>query len=183
MIIGVAGKIGAGKDTVGDICVHHYGMSKKAFALNVKKIASTMTDTPLNQVMAREWKNKTLPGLPYTGGRLLQTIGQGYRDIFYPNIWIDLLFKDYEKHASWVITDVRYANEVAEIHKRGGIVLYVEGDPQGLRAKETRDLNHASEQGLVGVEFDAVINNNGTIEQLEEQVIAIVDKLTSKAAH
>ena len=173
MIIGVAGKIGAGKDTVAGICVRKFGFTQVAFATKVKEIVATMTGLPKETMYTHEGKNTKVAGLPYTVGQLLQTIGQGYRTIFYPNIWIDLLFNNYNND-KWAIADVRYANEAAEIHRRGGIVIYVEGDPMGVRAKDSRDMNHPSEQGLVS--FDYIIENNGSIANLETKVSEIVSK-------
>lgn len=69
-----------------------------------------------------------------TPRRLLQLVGtEAGRDILHPNLWVNALFTDfhlipdnyYGKQPNWIITDVRFPNEVEAIEDRGGIVLRV----------------------------------------------------------
>ena len=131
-----------------------------------------------------------------TPRKLLQLLGTDCgRQIIHPNIWINALFADYNYipgnryhgdggikepnrfFLNWIITDVRFPNEAQAIKERGGIVIRVNRDseqalidkgihiPKHLRTKE-----HPSETALDDYEFDHVIENNGSIEELVEKV-------------
>jgi hypothetical protein len=79
-----------------------------------------------------------------------------------------------EMVAGVVIPDVRFWNEARGIHDAGGAVI-------GVRRDNTRPLDglaglHPSETGLLGFEPDFLIENNGTLEALHEQVDAAMAK-------
>jgi hypothetical protein len=97
---------------------------------------------------------------------MLQLLGtEAGRDIIHPNIWVNALFASYLKDSNWVVTDVRFPNEAQAIKDRGGIVIRVD-KPQLIE----RDFEHLSETSLDNYEFDHVIDNNGSIEELIEKV-------------
>jgi len=125
---------------------------------------------------------------------LLQLLGtECGRDIIHPNIWVNALFADYtpfipgdinksmkepfaradmkyrQEAANWIITDVRFPNEAQAIKDRGGIVIRVNRyDENGMPYKTLN--NHPSETALDEYEFDHVIDNDGSIEELVEKV-------------
>jgi len=120
---------------------------------------------------------------------ILQKLGTDCgRDIIHPNIWVNALFADYrplnpENRASmgnvidygdctwpsWIITDLRFPNELEAIKSRaGGLTIRVNTN----RAGELSD--HESETALDSAEFDYVIDNSGTIEELNEEVKRIL---------
>jgi len=70
---------------------------------------------------------------------------------------------------NWIITDSRFPNDVKRTREIGGILIRVN------RAEcEGRENEHASETALDDFnEWDHVIENNGTIEELIEQVRTI----------
>jgi hypothetical protein len=90
-----------------------------------------------------------------------------------------------------VISDCRFPNEIAAIKKAGGrVVRVVRGaEPEWYSAAVSRNRGpngnaswalsgrkleqlgiHASETSWVGTRFDAVLDNNGTLEDLYQQV-------------
>lgn len=98
--------------------------------------------------------NYKVEKLNYTVRQLLQRIGtDAMRNTIHPNIWINALFADYiDKEYStctcgfinencrhedevvypnWIITDVRFPNELQAIKDRGGIVIRVERIEEG----------------------------------------------------
>jgi hypothetical protein len=132
---------------------------------------------------------------------LLQVIGTNlFRDKLLPNIWVNALFSKYRpdgyelgnnKHIAdvledihhntlnypnWCITDMRFPNELEAIKKRGGISIRVNRD-NGTRAIDTSP--HASETALDNAEFDYIVDNNGSIEELIDKVkeILITEKI------
>ena len=80
-------------------------------------------------------------------------------------------------YPNWIITDVRFLNEAKAIKDRGGIVIRVNRDSKYKWVdKEEWDFHtkgikpHESETALDGYIFDCVIDNNGTVDELIEQV-------------
>lgn len=67
-------------------------------------------------------------------------------------------------------TDVRYENEEKEIHKRGGIVI-------GVTRPGVGPVSPTEEESLKKVVKDFVIENDGTLEALEEKVSRIASAL------
>ena len=117
------------------------------------------------------------------------------RNAFHQDIWIASLENKLRKtRDDIVISDCRFPNEILAIKNQGGIVIRViRGDePAWMTAAKNymsgpstigwaigKDvLNkagiHASEYSWVATEFDAVIDNNGTIDNLYKQVGLLV---------
>lgn len=137
-----------------------------------------------------------------TPRKLLQLLGtECGRNIIHPNIWINSLFVDYKKpirasisdgqferlikenkynYPKWIITDVRFPNEIQAIKNREGITIRVN------RTYYTKDKKyiigidpikeHESETALDNAKFDYVIDNNGSIEELIKKIKKILIK-------
>ena len=127
-----------------------------------------------------------------TPRKLLQLLGtECGRQIIHPNIWVNALFADYKavkvhekvtdnlnlksfKKPNWIITDVRFPNEAQAIKDRGGVVIrvnrtYYTEDKKYIMGHDPFE-THPSETALDDYEFDHVIDNNGSIEDLIEKV-------------
>ena len=183
-IIGISGKIGSGKDTIGEYLREKYGFKIESFALNVRKVCSILTGIPLEILLTREAKGIIVKfgDKSLTVGELLQIIGNGLRESVAEDIWITSLFNNLNKYDKVVIPDVRYPNEFREIIRQGGIVIRVEGDPAGIReaiksgkSDDKRDLNAPSETSLDDQTFLYIIWNNGSKEDLYRKLDAILD--------
>ncbi len=76
-------------------------------------------------------------------------------------------------YPNWIITDMRFPNEMEAVEKRGGITIRVNRD-NGTRAI---DLNpHPSETSLDSHKFDYTIENDGSLEDLVDKVRFILQK-------
>ena len=135
LIIGISGKIGSGKDTIGEYLRDKYNFKIESLALNVRRVCSILTGIPLEVLLTREakgikvnYENKVI-----TIGEMLQIVGNGLRESIHEDIWVNSLLSGLDKTQNVVITDVRYPNEYKEIQKRGGILIRVEGDPSGIK--------------------------------------------------
>jgi len=149
---------------------------------------------------AREWREQVDPwwaerlGIPHLTPRwILQNWGtEVCRKNFHDDIWIASL--ENKLRASTddiVISDCRFPNEIAAIKKAGGRVVRVvrgaEPEWYGAAVSRNRGPNgnsswalsgrkleqlgiHDSETAWVGTRFDAVLDNNGTLEDLYQQV-------------
>jgi len=88
--------------------------------------------------------------------------------------------------SNWIITDVRFPNELEAIYKRNGICIRVNRGittPTGMYLLDKSDNTpdefvpiHPSETALDEATFTYTINNNGTIEELIDQIKQILIK-------
>ena len=126
-----------------------------------------------------------------TPRKLLQLLGtECGRQIIHPNIWVNALFANYQIEVKsikevglpkWIITDVRFPNEAQAIKDRGGIVIRVNRPCKTCNKCGTHKMNcrprkeHPSETALDDYkEFDIVIDNDGSINDLVEKVRCIL---------
>ncbi len=181
MIIAISGKIGSGKSTVGDI-FEREGFVLDSFAKSVKDICcilfgydrDTIEGSTLNSRIWRESIDKKHTNLlkrDFTPRDAMVLVGTEFgRNMVHPNIWVNTLFNRYDKNTNLLITDLRFPNEYEEIKKRGGIVIRIN------RSNENSS-NHISECALDNHNFDYVINNDGTLYDLEISVLNIINEI------
>ena len=148
---------------------------------------------------AREWREQVDPWwserlkMPNLTPRwVLQYWGtEVCRRAFHDDIWIASL-ENKLRHSkdNVVISDCRFPNEIQSINAVGGIVVRVARGPEpgwmehaknymsgsrhpgwalGQRHLETSGI-HASEYSWVNTKFDAVLDNNGTMDDLYGQI-------------
>ena len=127
---------------------------------------------PYNQTSKRSTEDLIKP----TPRLLLQLIGTDlFRKQLHPNTWVNASFANYLNNA-WIFTDVRFPNELEAIKKRKGITIRVNRGLVERTGKMIQGPEHISETALDDAKFDYVIENNGTIEELIEQVKKILIK-------
>ena len=174
MIIGLSGKAQAGKDTVAAILVEDYGSTRLAFA-DVIKAAVYMLDPIISLsglrlqhlVDTNGWEAaKQFPEVR----RLLQVFGTEVgREMIDPQIWIELTMNGIKASGNFVISDVRFRNEAEEIKYQGGQVWRI--------TRAVNEINfHRSETELDSWNFDQYIPNNGTVEELRNEVKEVMWK-------
>jgi hypothetical protein len=153
---------------------------------------------------AREWREQVDPwwaarlGIPHLTPRwILQQWGtEVCRKGFHDDIWIaSLENKLRNSKDNVVISDCRFPNEIRAIKAAGGLVVRVVRGPEpewydaavsvnrGPNGNATWALSgrrleqsgvHASETSWVGTRFDVVLDNNGTLDDLYQQVKKLV---------
>jgi len=203
MLIGVVGFIGSGKDTVADYLVNFHEFRRESFANTLKDAVSavfgwdrTMLEGRTKE--AREWREQIDPwwaerlAMPTLTPRwVLQYWGtEVCRRGFHDDIWIaSLENKLRNSQDNVVISDCRFPNEISSIRNAGGKIVWVKrgelpdwydtaieanrGNNIAINDLKMRKI-HASETSWVGTEFDAEIDNNGSIEDLYQQVKLLV---------
>lgn len=231
-IIGIAGRMGSGKDTVGSIiqyltlgeefsktngdiiadmehdwyCAKKSKFQIKKFAGKLKEVASLITGVPVEMWEDQSFKQGRMPyGWGMTYREFLQKLGtEAMRDGLHKDVWVNALFADYkpttqienacyksagirvfEDYPLWIITDMRFPNEMEDVKERGGITIRVKRTPttiiNGVKYFIGTDglPEHPSETALDDAEFDYEIINDGSIEDLIEKVreILINEKL------
>jgi dephospho-CoA kinase len=180
MLIGICGKAGAGKDTVGDYLIKDYGFKKIALADPIKRLVKdvfVLDDHTVYDRVAREqplenWNN-------WSVRKLLQFIGtELFRTHIDDEIWVKSLWYNIQqdKMNNYVVTDVRFPNELQFFrdHAKNNEFVCLKIIRSGCNGKVGL-AGHASEAyDLVG-DFD--INNNGSYEELYVEVDEMMKNL------
>ena len=173
MIIGLNGYAKSGKDEVAKAIVDINKLWEiKKFSSKLKIIAGILTGYHEDRFEDQSFKNTNLIGWGMTAREFLQKLGtESVRDVLHNDAWVNALFSDYSQHDRWVITDCRFPNEAEAIKDRGGIIIRVN------RAGVKPVNDHESETALDEYEFDRIIENNGTIEDLKETVKILISSI------
>ena len=107
---------------------------------------------------------------------LLQKIGTDlFRNQLHPNTWVNATFANYQND-NWIITDMRFPNELEAVKKHNGITIRINRGLVERTGKMIQEPEHISETALDNAEFDYVIENDCTIDDLIEKVREILIK-------
>lgn len=191
--IAITGKANTGKNTVSKIIteelnkdIHNYSKFKViAFADPIKEMVRQMFPTLPHEYLygSSENRAKEIPGAfkdgkPLTVRQLLIDLGTGVGRQYKENLWLDVF--DYtfkiaksKKREVVIVTDVRFRNEFDHLKKLGFFQIRV------LRDSHAK-INHSSEtnqDSIQNEEFDVVIENNGSLEELEYKIKQIIPKI------
>ena len=190
MILCICGLINSGKDTAADYLVNFYGFRRDSFAATLKDAVAAIFGWDRSLLegrtkSAREWREQVDPwwsnrlGMPDLTPRLiLQLWGtEVCREGFHNDIWIASLENKLKKTTdNIVISDCRFSNEIDAIRNAGGRVIRIVRGPEPewfstarLYPEKMSSLwpnIHASEYSWASTQFDAIIENNSSIEDL-----------------
>ena len=119
------------------------------------------------------------------------------RDGLHKNVWVNALFADYKraldlvksedpkydlkveevgKYPNWLVTDMRFPNEMDAVKEKEGITIRVNRPVHALSQENNAVQLHPSETALDNAEFDYVIENSGSFDDLMVKVEAILKK-------
>ena len=194
MIIGISGFIGSGKDTAANYLVGFHGFRRDSFAGALKDAVAAVFgwDRELLEGLtpeARHWREQqdnwwtNRLDMVITPRWVLQYWGtEVCRHGFHDDIWIAALENRLRSRTgNTVISDVRFPNEIASIKNAGGQIIWVQrgvmphwyelavkANMGDSKAKQWLIDNkiHASETAWVGTDFNQVIDNNRSVENL-----------------
>jgi len=202
MIIGICGFIGSGKDTIADYLCNFEEFRRESFASTLKDAVAAVFGW--DRVMlegrtkeAREWREQVDPwwsqrlDMPHLTPRwILQYWGtEVCRKSFHDDTWIaSLENKLRNSRDNVVISDCRFPNEIKAIREQGGEIVWVQRGPLPVWYDVALETNqgsfdhmktaypevHRSEWAWVGTEFDHIVDNNGSIGDLYDQVKQLV---------
>ena len=196
MLIGLSGKKRAGKDTVAAYLVEKYVFERVAFADPLREVAlkvdsiigaeidprgsvacgygGRLYDVPtaepvlLSEVVRRcGWEGAKAHG-EYGAEvrRVLQRMGVGVRDLD-PDFWLRIAAEKIgvmmDARRNVVVTDVRFPNEADYIKRHGFLIRVIR---PGLDHTDT----HESETALDDYPHDAYLINDGSVQDLRDQV-------------
>jgi len=168
-LCGLCGFARSGKDTA---ALNMPGWTRMAFADALKNDLKPLLDSLGVDLTDPAQKEKARP--------LLVAYGATAR-AFLPGYWVDRLFGEMafqkivaraheNEDPSFVVTDVRYPNEVNRILADGGKVVYLlRPGVQAANDEETRSIGEILERYRI-----PVVLNDGTPEELGAKVLALV---------
>lgn len=180
-IIALTGAKGCGKDTVADILTTAYyvpvdgRVRRVAFADPIKhevmKIFDLKTiseyDTFKRSIMVME----SLGGVSFDGRHVVREIGMLMRR-YDVNQFVDYVDQQInsDPDAIWVITDLRFDNELIHLQNLGAKIVKIERPV--LQSIDT----HITERGFDNSVCDIVIENKSTLEEFNSHVLQVFDK-------
>jgi len=180
MLIGVCGKAGSGKDTIGDYLVKLYGFKKIALADPIKRLVKdvfVLDDYTVYDRIAREEPLEQWEG--WTVRKLLQFIGtELFRDNIDKEIWVKSLWLKVQSdpNNNYLISDLRFPNEQKYLKERAGknfsLIKVKRAGCEGVVGLS----NHASE--AYDLEGDYEITNDGSFEELYDKIDKIMKELS-----
>lgn len=182
LLIGLCGRAGAGKTTVGCYLENEHAFTQIAFADPIVGMISALfeeADIPDSWMMDRALKERpTALGFSYR--QLAQTLGTEWGRALSPDFWTRVasakLHAARHQGSAVVVSDVRFPNEAAWLRRHGGILVRVERQRQ--LSEEAMDRpEHESEQHWHSMECCGTLHNDGSFATLEDQVEALLDDL------
>lgn len=199
MIIGFCGFLGSGKDTAAEFLVNNYNFERDSFAKSLKDVLSVTFGwdrdwiegkTPESRAWREEvdsWWAHRLNIPNFTPRFAMQHIGTDvFRNHFNNEIWVATLENRLRKsNKNYVVSDVRFPNEIEVIKKLGGkIVRVIRGpDPEWIDIARSANLGnsvaqlkmkelniHPSEWAWLTNLIDIEIENNLSLENLFSEI-------------
>jgi hypothetical protein len=190
MIIGLCGAQGSGKDTVANILISEYGFVKLTFASTLKDVVAILFSWPRDLLEglteeSRLWRETVddfwsvkLSISGFTPRKALQMIGTDlFRLHFNNDIWISIVENKISAmlknnpNTNIVISDCRFANEFSLIKKfPDSHIITI------LREKNysINKLAHSSETEWVNYNFDAILQNDNSIDELKSNLKSLL---------
>lgn len=189
-IIGLCGLIGSGKGTVANDLWQNHGFQSRSFAAALKDGVAGIFgydrnmlegDTPESRKMREKrdpfWSD--VMGHEITPRHILQIMGtEIMRQNFHDDIWVKIVEKDFvmQPNQKFVVSDVRFPNEINMIRKHGGEIWWVKRGnfpdwvgPWREMGIEPEDI-HQSEYMWMLNEPDHIIENDGDLDELYSKV-------------
>lgn len=172
IIVGLAGKKRAGKDSIAHVLTSEYGFAHDSFAAPIREFVEKLTEDYSSNVFSIDGDRET--AIDWLGGKskrqLMQTLGTEWgRDMVSPTLWMDALWRRTGRattsfHRLLVISDVRFDDEADFIRSKGGIIIHVVRP--GLNGGD----GHVSEYGVHKEDIDATLHNDGDLNHLQWRV-------------
>lgn len=182
MIVGLGHVAQVGKDTAAEGLVRDLRFTRVGFADSLKELALELDPIVSGSLGAQNVNvghgklAHAVAGLGWEEAKnvypevrgILQRLGVGARTVFGDDFWINQVLDGLDDTKNYVVSDVRFRNEAEAIADMGGRLIRV--DRPGRAGQ-----GHQSETELLAFEgWDAVVTNHGTVDDLQNEVIAHV---------
>jgi hypothetical protein len=175
MIIGLSGYAQSGKDATANLLCLNYEYTRRAFADPMRHALVTINPKLDSITRVSDYVDdygwdiaKKNPEVR----RLLQVLGTDFgRRMIGDDVWIKMAMSDLRQGDRVVISDVRFPNEAQAIKAMGGSMWRIN------RHNHSAVNNHASERAMDNYMFDHVIYNDGTLDDLSDEVFMLAKEL------
>jgi len=168
-----------GKTTVANFLNAGCGYQKMKFAYPMKAMiyallfSAGVDQEGATRLVEGDLKDEWIPALKSTPRNLMQTLGTEWgRKTIHEDLWVNLLEATLDdllgQGKKVVIDDMRFQNEFDLINKLGGTTVKV------MRRTMDQVTLHSSEGVLTHQEFDYILDNNGSVTELHQQVAGII---------
>ena len=182
-IIGLAGPIGSGKDTLAGM-LQKSGFTVKKFAGPLYAMAGAI-DPVIRPDMLHVDKQGYLCEDPQLGTRrnFMEKLGTEFaRQAINEEFWLILMQNYLDNHTKLlqgvpiVISDVRFENEASMLREAGGHIVHLKPD------WATESTGHTSDKGLRYVAGDSILGlSYGEPEKGYKQLLSIIEELYNPA--
>lgn len=191
MLIGFTGALESGKDTACKLIQDYYYpdrlFERRAFADKLKVSAARALGFDGDVIECIEFCNilkehgvihieadGLIEERNITGREYLQWYGtEAHRKVFNMDFWIDAVLPsdkpNYGHTHDVIVTDARFDNEAFRIKHSGGVIWEI------VRGKKEEG-GHVSERGISRELIDKTFENNGTLKELQEKLVAAVEE-------
>jgi hypothetical protein len=175
MIIGLSGYAQSGKDATANLLCLNYDYKRIAFA-DPMRHALQIINPRLDSVtrvsdLVDDYGWDVAKKNPEVR-RLLQVIGTDFgRKMLGDDVWVKMAVRDLRQGDRVVISDVRFPNEADAIKKLGGTVWRIN------RKSNSAVNSHPSEHAMDNYMFSQVIYNDGTLDDLSDEVFMLAKEL------
>ncbi len=180
-LIGLAGRAGVGKSTVAEMMWLEHQFLEMAFADRLKVVVSAMFGWDRLELDDRAFKEAVDPTWGFTPRTALQLMGtEALQTAFGKDVWVRAwlqVYSEIKDAHDVVVSDVRFEHEAEAIRALGGTVVHILR-PDAHPANGVP--NHKSESGIIQCWGDYVITNTGTLGDLEEAVLGLVEYMETK---
>lgn len=174
-LIGIAGKAGAGKDTVAGQLAVEYGFLCTSFATPLKAAASALFGLPLDFFVDRDKKDARLLSWDRSPRQLMCALADkvkaGFGEDVFVKAWMAQVTPVLDLGCNVLVSDVRFKHEVEAVKLLGGTIIYIDRD-----VPETSVGSHCSEQ-FVPAWANTLILNHGDLVDLRNSVRATISQL------
>ena len=174
-LIGLTGRAGHGKDTVGKKLSDEYDFVPFSFAEPINRAVSVLFNIPLATLSDEVKKEQVIEKY----GKSPRMIMQWFGTVVMRSQWGERFLVDHLDDrilkngcSSIVVTDVRFNDEAELIKSKGGVVWKVDAS-QRLADKNKlvgSTVSHCTEKGIKEELIDFFIDNNGAEKHLFAQV-------------
>jgi hypothetical protein len=190
-LIGLGGRLRSGKDAVADVLVDRYGFTKLGMSDALIEAALVLDPyIPVNTHAATFPRGEhglfvrlshLVEQVGYVDAkknpevrRFLQKLGTEFgRQMIGEFVWTDIMYRKIDRLRgeghSVVVTGIRFPNEIDLITSLNGDAVYVErpGLPKDVQG-------HVSENSIGPSDFDAILCNDGTLDDLPTKIEALL---------
>lgn len=183
MIIGISGFARSGKDTLADILTSQHCYIKVSFADKMREALLALNPFVLHDsngtsisivdaVNAYGWDGIKSSSYAKDSRRLLQRFGtEAGRRVIGENIWVDATMNSIDPNKDYVISDMRFLNELEAVKARGGLAIRVNRKGVGPANSHTSETEMVKHLDIM----DHTIDNDESFGRIAVQVRKIIE--------